>query len=149
MVTEEYKIACAEVLEIISYIPFIDYIKIPIKKLQLFKKYAKDEIDFSYNPELSLEEQNVSEKAKTIIALLYRDYWATPLQKEKIIAKEQNDRQKFDQEKREKYSSENLFENRQKSVQNDYAKENTMAMVEYKESIFRRIINKIKEIFHR
>ena len=114
MVTEEYKIACAEVLEIISYIPFIDYIKIPIKKLQLFKKYAKDGINFSYNPELSLEEQNVSEKAKTIIALLYRDYWATPLQKEKIIAKEQNDRQKFDQENREKYSSENLFKNRQK-----------------------------------
>lgn len=34
------------------------------------------------------DEQNVSKKAKTIIAILFRDYWATDIQREKIKAKE-------------------------------------------------------------
>ena len=109
MITEECRIAYAEVLEIINYISFEDYIKIPIEKIKLLKKYAKDEINFSYNPDLSLEEQNVSDKAKTIIALLYRDYWATSRQREKIIIKEKNDRKKLEKEKKKIYNSENLF----------------------------------------
>lgn len=125
MVTEEYQIAYAQVLEIINNIPFVDYAKIPIKKIQLFKKYAKKEIKFNYNPELSLAEQNVSEKAKIIIALLFRDYWATPLQREKILAKEKIDRQKLEEEKREKYNTENIFLNNKahnyKEVKEEYS----------------------------
>ena len=78
------------------------------------------------------------------------NYWCDS-QDEKNKLKElfENNEIKYQTELREKYNPDNLFKNRQKSVENDYAKENTMAMVEYKESIFRKIINKIKGIFHR
>lgn len=88
-----------------------------IKKIQLFQKYAKKQNAFNYNPDLSLDKQNVSEKAKIIIALLFRDYWATTLQKEKILAKEKIARQKIEEEKREKYNTDNIFKN---DIAHDY-----------------------------
>ena len=48
----------------------------------------------------------------------------------------------------EKYSVDNLFKNKTNVTQIE-RKEESVAMVEYKESIFRRIINKIKGIFYR
>ena len=51
---------------------------------------------------------------KTIIALFFRDYWATPTQKEMILAKEKRDRYIEEQEKQKKYSSNNIFENNKK-----------------------------------
>ena len=63
-------------------------------------------------------EQNVSKTARYIIALLFRDYWATQIQKEKILAKEKHDLNMIEEEKRQKYNSENIFNNNAK-IEND------------------------------
>lgn len=144
MPINEYGIAYAEVVEILKYIPIKDYNKIPNNKIQVFEKYAQKDYKFVYNPEISLKNQNVSEKAKTIIALLFRDYWATQEQRDKIIAKENYDMQKLEKEKQEKYKTEDIFKNKK---QDDIS--NNVAMVVYKESVFKRIIDKIKGIFNR
>ena len=39
-----------------------------------------------------MKEQKTSKIAKTIIAILFRDYWATPYQRERILAKEQQEK---------------------------------------------------------
>ena len=39
---------------------------------------------FEYNPKKSLDEQNVSPLAKSIIAILYEDYWDETLNELKI-----------------------------------------------------------------
>ena len=49
----------------------------------------------------------------------------------------------------EKYNPDNLFKNRkQETIVETQPIANEVAMVEYKESIFKRFINKIKSIFH-
>ena len=88
MVNIEYANAYSEVLEIIKFIPKEEYNKIPRKKIEVFEAMSNKDYKFSYNPERTLDEQNVSKRAKAIIAILFRDYWATADQREKIIAKE-------------------------------------------------------------
>ncbi len=148
MVDIKYANAYTEVLQILKYIPLIDYNKIPKNKIELFEKNANKDYSFNYNPKQTLEEQNVSKVARGIIAILFRDYWATEIQREKIIAKQKYDRIKLEEEKRNKYNVD-IFKNKD----NFKLKQNTntieVSMVKYEESIFKRIINKIKGILYK
>lgn len=143
MTNEEYAIAYSEVLEILKYVPAEDYNKIPKEKIRLFKSNAIKDYNFKYNIELTLDEQNVSKRGKAIIAILFRDYWATDEQRNKIKAKQAQDRIKIENDKKEKYNPNDIFGNREKveSVKKE-------ALVEYKEGFFVRIINKIKSILN-
>ena len=62
-----------------------------------------------------MNEQNVSKITKGIIAILFRDYWATPIQKEKIIKKQKIERQKIELQKQEKYNIDVFKKKKQKT----------------------------------
>lgn len=109
MVDIKYANAYSEVLEILKYIPVEDYNKIPKEKIELFETNANNDYSFKYNPEKTLDDQSVSQIAKGIIAILFRDYWATEIQRKKIIAKQNYDRMKLEEEKRTKYIADNIF----------------------------------------
>lgn len=111
MIDIEYANAYSEVLGILKYIPIEDYDKIPKNRINLFKTYANKYHAFCYNTTKTLDEQNVSKIAKGIIAILFRDYWATEIQKEKIIAKQNHDRMQDIEEKKENYNYDNNFKN--------------------------------------
>ena len=146
MIDIEYANAYSEVLEILKYIPIKDYKKIPKNKIKLFEKNANDEHRFIYNPNKTLEEQNVTKRAKAIIAILFRDYWANEIQREKIIKKQNYDRIKLEEEKRQNYNPNNMFKNKGiKSIENPTS--DIVSMIEYKESAFKRFLDKIKSIF--
>ena len=131
MVDIKYANAYSEVLEILKYIPIEDYNKIPNSKIKLFETNHNKEYIFRYNPNKTLEEQNVSKTAKAIIAILFRDYWATELQKEKIINKQNYDRMKLEEEKIHIYNSNNLFKNNEKKIILDNTKqEQKLALTE-------------------
>lgn len=93
MVSIEYANAYSEVLGILKFISKEDYEKIPNSKIELFETNQNKEYIFKYDPNKILEEQNVSKRAKAIIGLLFRDYWATDEQRDKIIRKQNHDRQ--------------------------------------------------------
>ena len=143
----EYANAYSEVIEILKYISEAEYNKIPKNKINLFETNANKEYKFTYNPNLTLNEQNVSKRAKAIIAILFRDYWATEKQREKIIAKQNNDRMQIEKNKQERYNSDNLFYHRAKKVEN--IQNETVSLTEYKETFFSKIIKKIRQIFQR
>ena len=146
MIDIEYANAYSEVLEILKYIPIKDYNKIPKNKIELFEKNANDEHRFIYNPNKTLEEQNVTKRAKAIIAILFRDYWANEIQREKIIKKQNYDRIKLEEEKRQNYNPNNIFKNKEiKSIENPTS--DIVSMIEYKESAFKRFLDKVKSIF--
>lgn len=128
MVNVEYENAYKEIIEILKFIPSNYYDKIPKEKINLFEAKANKEYEFTFNPNKTLEEQNVSKRAKAIIGLLYRDYWANKEQKEKIISFQNIQRQAIEEEKREKYNPDNIF----KKTNVEKATEE-VAMVEVKE----------------
>ena len=143
MVNTEYKIAYSEVLEILKYVSKEEFNKVPQDMLEMFKTNASNERQFIYDPNKTLQEQNVSEIARTIIAILFRDYWATENQRQKILNKQNFDREKI---KEEMYSTNNIFK-KQNIQQKENSTTNEIAMVEYKESIFTKIKNWFKRNF--
>ena len=108
MVSAEYANAYSEVLGILKYISREDYEKIPKNRIEVFEVNSNKEYNFDYDPEKTLDEQNVSKRTKAIIGLLFRDYWATEIQKNKIIAKQNYDRMALEEKKREKYNKDNI-----------------------------------------
>jgi len=109
MVDIVYANAYKEVIEILKHVSKEDYDKIPEEKINLFETNANKDYSFTYDINKTLDEQNVSKKAKTIIAILFRDYWATDIQREKIKAKEQYDRRINEEKSRETYNPDNIF----------------------------------------
>lgn len=148
MINIEYANAYSEVLEILKYISKEDYEKIPISKIQLFETNQNKDYIFNYNPNKTLKEQNVSKKAKAIIAILFRDYWATNEQKNKIIKKQTYDRQLLEEQKKGLYDIENIF--KKKSLESEIEiKEKATEMVVYRENIFKKIFNKLINFIRR
>ena len=141
MVEKIYSNALSEVLSILAYIPAEKYNKIPEDLIKVFEENSNDEYQFIYNPKLTLTQQEVSYEAKLIIAILFRDYWATDIQKEKILLKEKYNLQQVEEEKKNIYSIDSIFKDKRKKI-------NNVAIIEYKESKWRRMINKIKNLLN-
>lgn len=144
MVNLEYRNAYTEVLEILKYISKEDFSKIPSNLIKLFENNSNKNHIFSYNPNKTLQEQNVSITTKYIIAILFRDYWATPRQKEKIILKEKYDFNKLEEEKRDKYNPDNIFNTKQEEINETINQ--MQSIVEYKKET---LWDKIKRIFQK
>ncbi len=144
MVSVEYANAYSEVLEILKFISKEDYKKIPANKIELFKLNSNKEYEFTYDSEKTLDEQNVSKRAKAIIGILFRDYWATEVQREKIIRKQKNDRLILKEQKKSLYDIENIFKKRNICSETE-AKEEVTEMVVYKANFITRVFNKIKK----
>ena len=147
MIKNEYANAYCEVLEILKYIPKKDFDKIPHNKINLFETYSSKDYEFKYDPNKTLDEQQVSRRTKAIIFILFRDYWANDEQRKKIETKQKYDRIKIEEEKKEKYKSDSIFINGKTSTVENVIE--PVAMIEYKESLFARIIDKIKNIFNK
>lgn len=151
MVKAEYANAYKEVLDILKYVSKEDLNKIPTKKIEMFSKYANYDYDFEYNPEITLKEQNVSDIAQTIIAILFRDYWATSEQREKILRKEKYDMQLLEEYKKEKYNSNIIFNNKYKTNNCSSEENNQETAVVDVSNIkwYKKIWRKIKNLFRK
>ena len=147
MVAENYACAYREVIEILKYTNQDDVNKIPSEKLLLWLDNMKEDYNFEIDEEKPLSEQNISKEAKAILANIFKEYWATDYQKQRIEEKEKYDIEKLEKEKYEKYNPNDIFKNKnQINIETDNISDN-VAMVEYKVSLFTKIFNKIKCIF--
>ena len=118
-----------------------------------FKQMIKENKNKNYMPEISepLEDYTLMEETLIILSLIYRDFLCSKEEKEKLQLRDTQQikeiEEKLKEKLKEKYNPDNLFKN--KNNQNNQEITNTVAMVEYKESIFKKIINKIKRLFRK
>lgn len=149
MVDFKYERAYIEVLEILKYVPIEDYNKIPKEQIKLFEKYATTDSTFIYNPSKTLDENKVSKITKGIIAILYRDYWATDEQREKIITWQNLERQRIENKQRELYNPDNIFRNQDKNYSIDIVENNQELSLIKTDNIkwYKRICKLIKNFF--
>ncbi len=148
---DNYQKAYKEVIEILNFVPKESVEKIPDSILKTFKAKMDTTWNFKVDINKEFEEQNLLEETKAILANIFRDYWATPYQKERIKAKEDYDRQKIEEDKKIKYDSNDIFSRRDiKNTKNDEQNnENTNLPMEIKkEKFFEKIIKFFKRIFH-
>lgn len=149
MIAENYACAYKEVIEVLKYTKREDVNKIPKSRILLWRINMNKDYDFKIDTTKALEEQNLSKEAKAIIANIFKKYWATDYQKERIEAKEKYDIEQMEKEKYQKYNPDDIFKNRKQNIQQEEVASKTVSMVEYREPLFKRILNKIKNIFNK
>ena len=121
MVNSIYAKAYTEVLEIIKYFPKEEFNKLPKGKIEFYKNNMDKNYNFTINPEIDLKVQNVSKEAGAILVTLFRDYFATEEQKQKIEELIILNEKKSEITKRKKYNPNNLFKNnKEENVGNEY-----------------------------
>lgn len=154
----QYANAYTEVLDILKYISKEDYEKIPKSKIKVFEENSNKNYNFTYDENKTLDEQNVSEITKVIIAILFRDYWATKEQRYIIIKKQQEIKDQKQKELMAKFEqNKNISEKDLKKV--DVASDLDLD-IDYKslganiqlykreEGFFEKLVNKIKGLFN-
>ena len=119
--------------------------KLPNSLLNMLKEKRNINYNPQYIEDIPLNKQNIRKETLAIIALLHLNYWCDN-EKEKLELKQilKNHEDKYQQELRNKYNSEDIFK---KHIQENIVK-NQVSMIEYKEPLFKRFISKIKSIFH-
>ena len=146
-----YPKAYKEVIEVLKYVPKESVDKIPKTMIGTFNKKMDNNYIFSIDINKSFEEQELLEETKAILANIFRDYWATPYQKERIQAKERYDMEKIEEEKRAKYNSDIFKTTENNKIENKTEEGNTnsnnLPIEVKKERFFKKIINFFKNIF--
>lgn len=142
---DNYLKAYKEVIEILNFVPKESVDKIPKTLINTFKAKMDKNHDFKVDINKSFEEQKLLDETKAIFANIFRDYWATPHQKEIIKLKEKNDKQKIEEEKAAKYNI-NVFNKREvekEAINNLKEQEINNLPIEIKKEKFYQKIKKI------
>ena len=147
-----YARAYTEVSEILKFLPKEEYEKIPQEEIKFYNENSDKDYYFKINSSIPIEQQNISKEANAILVILFRDYIASELQKQKlerILKYNFIEQQKL---AKEQYNSNELFknntENSQEQKKQELQQDNTQ-LVEYKKSWIKTFINKIKLLFKR
>lgn len=144
------KVSCAykEIYEILKIFPKELVDRIPKYKLDYIKQNMDESYEYNITKE-TFDGKTMLDETAAILAILFRDYWATEKQKNKIINYHNTQREKIVNEIKEKYDPENVFKQRRIEQEKIDEKKENLSVVEYKENIFKKLFNKIKEIFKR
>ena len=139
------KNAYTEVYTILQELNEEEYNKIPPEVIETIEANRDEDYEYELDDEVELKEQPMLPETKAILFNLFRDYLANPEQKTKIIRMQNEARQKNELKKQQMYNTD-LFANKPKKNATENNNE-TIKIVEYKESIFKSILNKIKSFF--
>lgn len=137
--------AYTEVYTILQELNEEEYSKIPPEVIETLEANMNKEYEFMLDDELELKEQQMLPETKAILFNLFRDYLATTEQKEKIIKMQNEERQKKELKKQQNYNVD-VFKNKTK-VSTKPIENQDNELIEYRESIFTKIVNKIKNWF--
>lgn len=152
MVSVEYKEAITEVLDIL-YNSDEDLLgRVPKKLIDFWERNKSNTYKPKLNHDLPLSEMNLRNKTKSIIAMIYLNYICEDDEKNSLKHILKNNEDVYQQELREKYNPDNIFKNNKKDntteINNNEEISMGMQIIEHKEPIFKRIVNKILEFLH-
>ena len=144
----------SEVDEFLSLLSKEKQNEIPKKLRDLFRNEKDKEYVKNINKDIPIKNQNLKEETLAIIALLNLEYWCKDeKEKEKLKVIYAQNEQKYQEILLEKYNPNNIFVNKEEKLK-ETKEENTgvsedigenlqIIEIKKKESIFKKIINKI------
>ena len=104
-----------EVYTILQDLNEEEYNKIPVEVIEAIKINRNEEYNYELDDELELKEQPMLLETKAILFNLFRDYLATPEQRKKILKMQNEERQKEELKKQQKYDVD-VFKNRRNKI---------------------------------
>ena len=152
MITNDCAEASSEINEILRYLPTESVEKIPDKLRDIFNKVKKADYVSKIDPYKQLDEQELKPKTKTLLTVIYRNYWCNEEERaelDKILM--ENDK-KYEEELRERYNPDNIFKKKEKEEQFEEVEETSLTLYDNRiwyqkafgfiSNIFKRIFNK-------
>ena len=103
--------AYREVYEILKKVPEEDFKKIPKEVLLMLQIKMDKEYKYKLVNDLDFEKQKMLRETKILLAIIYRDFWATECERDRINKKVNYDVKKCEENKKEKYSPDDIFKN--------------------------------------
>lgn len=130
VITRDDIIAYAEVDYIIHHMNEKYVEKVPTKLLQFFATIKDPEHEIYVDPRVPLQNQNLKKYTLELLALLHLKYWCEDEERRKeLYEKMVENQQKLDEQMREKYNIDNMFElnsakvvNTESDLQEDFSK---------------------------
>lgn len=149
--SDKTKKVYSEVYAFLNIVSEEDRNKIPKKLKEMIEEEREKEYTPSYTFEIPIEEQEISDEAIAMIALLHLNYWCEDEnEKERLNEIFNENEKKYQDELREKYNPDNLFKNKKyKEEQLSEEQTNSVAMVEYKETIFSKLKEWFRNLFNK
>jgi len=104
--------AYSEMLEILELMEEEDIKKVPQKLIDLFENNALPTYEKHLDVNKPLEEQEISKKTAALIAMLTLNYWCESEEEKRELTNLYNENErKYQQEMREKYNPDKIFDN--------------------------------------
>lgn len=139
-----YEEAFVEVDEILKLMPIDLLSKIPVQ----FRQVISENKAKNYKADIKepIDEENLKEETVIILGLIYRDFLASPEEREELQMQDAEALRKIEEDLQQKYDIDNIFKKR-KLIKND---ENSTDLVVYQnQGILRKLFNIIKRFFNK
>lgn len=149
MANIEYSEAIVEVLEILKYSDDNILEKVP-KKLIKFWERNKSK---TYKPNLdhnkSIIEMNLKDKTKSILSMIYLNYLCNDAEVKEISSIINHNEEIYQTELIKNHNSQHLekVQNKTNTI-NENTKSTSITIIDNKESIFKKIVDRIKRFFN-
>ena len=137
-----YEEAFVEVDEILKMMPIDLISKIPMN----FRKMISENKAKDYKVEIKepLEEEKLKEETVVILGLIYRDFLASPDEREELQLKDAEELKRIELEMQQQYDIDNVFKKRKNALDDTASTD----LIVYKEQGFlKKLFNVIKGIF--
>ena len=135
-----------EVDEVLKYLNVDELKKIPEEIRQMIKANKDKDYVWEYDENKKLKNQNLSRDTFAFLSYLNMEYLLNEEQKKLMNQIHMENERKEEEIKSEKYKTDDLFKKNTNKIETK-SYQNDLEIVEYKETIFRRVINKIKKFF--
>lgn len=145
MITNEFAEASAEINEILGYLPTEYVEKIPAKLREFFLKVKKEDYVSKIDPYKRLNEQQLKPKTRTILTIIYRNYWCDEEERAEIDKILMENDKKYEEGLREKYNPDNIFKKKE-TVEEKIENIHKNLPVIIKHNIFTKVWDFIKNI---
>lgn len=147
-----YAQVLTEVDEILSHVDPSLMEKVPENLLEQIHSKKDTNYEFTYDKTKSLANQDVFDETKHLVSAIYLNYMCKEENKKELFSVILENDRRYEEELRKRYSADNIFakkedaspEIKEEVVENN---EETAVTEIKKESIFKRIINKIISFF--
>ncbi len=137
--------AYSEVYDIINHLDTKLYNKIPMSFIEMIKANKDNTYQPQINYSISINKQKLLKNTRTILSLIYRDYICSDEKREELKYNDIMELKKEQEEKAEKFDYNNIF----KKKKEELSINSNTGIVEYKENLFRKLVNRIKKFFHK
>ena len=134
--------------------------KLPKTVLKVITESKEENYNPEYSMSIPLKEQKINRKSLAMIALLHYNYWCeTEEDRVKLKNILETNEEKHQKEMQEKYSNDKIFNKETTKIEEktisekvdrfvESSNQSTANIVEYKQSFFNKVIDKIKQWFN-